>query len=370
MSAIQSRNGYMLRGRKAFFGYDWWWHSLLAENPDTGELEPFFIEYYLINPALSPEKPQFGQLPANQARRIRPSYAMIKAGKWGEGKSQVHQFFPTSQCQAAANRMDVCIGDNVASDSVLKGSVRLSSTDAADHPEYMSDAGTVSWDLRVSNKVAYSAGYGSSRLFRFLQIFRMFWHVGGLMTSYSGAIQYNGKTYRVHPETCAGYQDKNWGRDYTNPWIWLNCNRFRDSAGVLQKDAAFDVGGGSPVVLGIPVGKKILVAFRYQGTLYEYNFSKIFFQKQKWACRLDDQYVYWDVETENRTSVLEAHFKCPRETMLLVNYENPKGEKNHQSLWNGGYASGFLRLYLKRNGARVPVADLTGELGGCEYGEY
>jgi hypothetical protein len=76
------------------------------------------------------------------------------------------------------------------------------------------------------------------------------------------------------------------------------------------------------------------------------------------------------VETENRTSVLEAHFQCPRETMLLVNYENPKGEKNHQSLWNGGYASGFLRLYLKKNGTRVPVADLTGELGGCEYGEY
>ncbi len=46
------KNGYRLIRSSSKRGYDWWWHSFVAEKEDTGELHPFFIEYYVINPGL------------------------------------------------------------------------------------------------------------------------------------------------------------------------------------------------------------------------------------------------------------------------------------------------------------------------------
>ena len=74
-----SRNGYMLGGSLRDHGYDWWWHSLVGVRAGTGEKRPFFIEYYVINPALGGAKPVFGQLPENKAAGVKPAYAMLKA---------------------------------------------------------------------------------------------------------------------------------------------------------------------------------------------------------------------------------------------------------------------------------------------------
>ena len=56
----------MLKGPLAKKGYDWWWHSLTAYNKETGEAKPFFIEYFVCNPALAEEKPTLGQDPENK----------------------------------------------------------------------------------------------------------------------------------------------------------------------------------------------------------------------------------------------------------------------------------------------------------------
>jgi hypothetical protein len=36
---VDRRNGFMLGGRLARRGYDWWWHALRA----TERVQPFFI---------------------------------------------------------------------------------------------------------------------------------------------------------------------------------------------------------------------------------------------------------------------------------------------------------------------------------------
>jgi hypothetical protein len=52
-----TRDASMLRGPLARKGYDWWWHSLTAENAETGEKKPFYIEFFTCNPARAQEKP-------------------------------------------------------------------------------------------------------------------------------------------------------------------------------------------------------------------------------------------------------------------------------------------------------------------------
>ena len=53
-----NRDLYMLRGPLAKKGYDWWWHSLTAENAETGEEKPFYVEFFTCNPALAEDEPK------------------------------------------------------------------------------------------------------------------------------------------------------------------------------------------------------------------------------------------------------------------------------------------------------------------------
>lgn len=77
-----TRNAFMLHGPLAHHGYDWWWHNFTARDEETGEEKPFFIEFFVCNPALAEKKPVFGQLKENREAGKLPSYLMVKAGCW------------------------------------------------------------------------------------------------------------------------------------------------------------------------------------------------------------------------------------------------------------------------------------------------
>jgi hypothetical protein len=369
---MDNRNAYMLKGVLAKRGYDWWWHSLIGIDRETGERQPFFIEYFVVNPARGGKEPVFGQLPGNQEKGIRPSYAMLKAGTWKPGKAvQIHNFYGIDDFSAVSAPLRVRIGEHEATETHLKGHVRLTPEEVATHPEYMSEAGEMSWDLKAEKVLTYNVGFGASPLFRTLNAFQMFWHAQGMLTRYSGAIIFNGQTFDVTPETSAGYQDKNWGQDYTNLWIWLNCNNFTSrSSGKKLGLTSLDVGGAEPVMWSVALPRRLLVAFYHEGKLYEYNFSKVWTAPgQKANCTITEEKVTWDLEAWNSKSRIKINFVCPRSHMHLFNYENPDGQKRHRNLWNGGWAAGTVELYEKVNGTEKLVDIFDGEMGGCEYGE-
>jgi len=249
---MNPRNAYMLKGVLKNRGYDWWWHSLIGVSRNTGERQPFFIEYFVINPGLGEPEPVFGQLPENRAKGKKPSYAMLKAGTWGPGKAvQIHNYYPIRDFVVQDEPLKVSIGSYFVTETHLEGHVKLTPEEASAHPEYMSEAGEMSWDLEADKTLSYSVGFGASGLFRALNAFEMFWHAQGMLTRYEGTITFNGEIFDVTPETSAGYQDKNWGQDYTNLWIWLNCNNFTSRAtGKKLPLTSLDVGGAEPVVWG------------------------------------------------------------------------------------------------------------------------
>ena len=79
-----NRDLFMLEGHLGKEGYDWWWHNFTAYDHETKEERAFFIEYYVCNPKIGGEEPILGQLQENKDSNIKPSYALIKVGTWGE----------------------------------------------------------------------------------------------------------------------------------------------------------------------------------------------------------------------------------------------------------------------------------------------
>ena len=368
-----ARNQCMLTGPLATQGYDWWWHSFTAHHEETGEERAFFIEYFLCNPALAESQPILGQLPANKEAGRKPSYLMVKAGTWGEGKCQLHRFFSWEDVEVGWGAPFFVQADNCfACDTDLMGSVSVSAEDAAAHLEWMCDAGTMAWDLHLDKQIAFNVGYGASEPLRVANAFEMYWHAEGMKTQFSGVVVLNGQRYVVDPDTSYGYSDKNWGSNFTSPWVWLSsCNLVSNITGQRLENSAFDIGGGRPKVYFMPLQRKLLSLFVYEGREYEFNFSKLWTNcKTEFDCSETDDEIVWHVRQETVSAVMETDVRCPKADMIFANYESPDGEKRHQRLWNGGTGEGRIQLWEKTDAGLALVDDVRAKNIGCEYGEY
>ncbi len=366
------RDLYMLKGPLAKKGYDWWWHKFTAYNKKTGKPKGFFIEYYICNPARGKKQPVLGQQQNNKERGIFPSYAMIKVGCWGKNAKQIHNFYSIENFTNHTSKLNIEIGPCTLSETAIKGICRLSELDAQLHPEYMSNYGTMSWDLTVNKKIAYNVGYGASPLFRFLNAFEMFWHAEGMKTEYSGQITFDNEEYEVIPEKSYGYADKNWGSDFTSPWLWISsCNLKSFITGKQLKNSVLEIGGGNPKIYGLSLGKKLLGGLYYEGTSYDYNFSKFWTKSNMiFSFISQDEFNIWTVTAKNRYSRMEIILKCPKNEMIFIQYEAPNGKKRHNHLWNGGTGIGEIKLYHTTKEKQTLIDYIEFKNAGCEYGEY
>lgn len=376
-----SRNTCQLFGGQANLGYDWWWHSFTARDAETGEEKPFFFEFFLCNPELAAESPVFGQeadpsgLPgAIRPSGRRPSYLMVKAGTWGKDATQLHKFLPWGEIEVDFGcpfSVKAPVSDSPVfelDETHSRGRICISAEEAAAHPEWMCGSGDLEWDLQIEKVTAFNVGYGASRPMRWLQAFEMFWHAEGMKSRYSGTVRWNGRLYNVSPETSYGYADKNWGKGFTSPWVWLSSNNLTSEiSGRKLEDSVFDIGGGRPKVWFVALSRKLLSAFWYEGRGYEFNFSKFWTCcRTKFDCRETEDQIIWHVDQRTWRHRMVTDITCQKADMLLVNYESPDGCKRHNRLWNGGNGVGTVELYTDgRLVDRIHAANV-----GCEYGEY
>ena len=319
------------------------------------------------------ESPVLGQLPENRAAGKKPSYLMVKVGTWGEDACQLHRFFAWKDVSLhpdAPYRIEAA--DCLACETALKGSVDITAEDAAAHPEWMCDAGTMTWDLTIDKQIAFNVGYGASKPMRDAEAFAMYWHAEGMKSAYSGTLSFNGRQYTVTPERCYGYADKNWGRDFTTPWVWLSSNCLTSKkTGKQLSNSVFDIGGGRPKIYFVPLDRRLLGVFYYEGKEYDFNFSKLHLMvKTTFSFEEHDEEVVWHVRQENIHAAMETEVHCLKKDMLLINYEAPDGSRHHNRLWNGGNGWGTMKLYDREDGQLILTDEIEASHIGCEYGEY
>lgn len=359
-------------GRKE--GYDWWWHSFTAENKATGEQQPMYIEYFLCNPKFAKDEPVIvWNRPEDQKKGERPSYLMVNMGFWGKKKGQLHRFIAWKDVSIPANQpLNLKAFDCTCTEKHMAGSINVTEEDLKKHPEWMCDVGNVQWNIDIDKKIAFHVGYGASKLFRAINSFEMFWHAEGMKTKFNGTITLNGVEYVVKPDTCYGYSDKNWGGDFTSPWVWLSSNNLvSKKTGKKLENSVFEVGGGRPKIFFYALNRKLLGQFYYEGTDYEFNFSKFWTgSKTEFDCKETDTEILWHVKQSTRKAVMVTDIRCLKEDMLWINYEAPTGLKRHNRLWNGGNGTGTVKLYKKVGGKEELIDEVYAENIGCEYGEY
>ena len=298
---------------------------------------------------------------------------MVKAGCWGEDACQLHRFFSLKDVRIHRSApYEVEADDCFASETKLRGSIQITEEECAMHPEWMCDPGSFSWDLKVDKKITFNVGYGASKPFRDAEAFAMYWHAEGMKSAFEGSLVFNGKKYLVQPEKSFGCAHKNWGRDFTSPWVWLssNCLKSRIS-GKMLTNSVFDIGGGRPKLYFLPLDRRLLGVFYYEGAEYDFNFSHAWLNvKTRFSFSEQENRVLWHVRQENLHALMDVRVACKKKDMLLIQYEAPDGSKKHNRLWNGGNGIGLIRLYDKVGRELKLVDEIEATHIGCEYGEY
>lgn len=366
------RNSYMLCGSLARKGYVRWWHSFVGIQPDTGESRTFFVEYFVINPALGGEQPILGQHPYYKKRGMKPSYVMIKAGTfpdaYGNAGKQLHVYYPISSLRVAQHPLHMEIEDCLFSENRICGSVDVTEEEAG-HRSLMTDAGTMEWDLEVHKAIACHTGMIANRLFTALNALESFWHGEGIRTFFRGTVSLDGVVYEVTPENCYGYADKHWGRSFNRPWLQLaSCNLISERTGKELRHSALAVDGCCPKILCFPLRRKLMLQLTYTGEDFEYNFARLgSFSRCKWKVKTTNKRFLWRIMAQNKTSVIKISGSCTREQMLSLDYEAPDGSKSNTPLWAGGVGIGRIELYRRVPGGRQWIDTLSFGNGLWEY---
>lgn len=366
------RNADMLRASCARKGYMRWWHSFVGVQPDTGEKRTFFVEYFIINPALGQEQPILGQHPYYKKRGMKPSYVMVKVGAFpdthGNAGKQLHTFYPITSLRVAEHPLHVEIEECMFSENRITGYVDVTEAQAA-HRSFMTDAGCMEWDLEIHKAIACHTGAIANRFFTAMNALESFWHGEGIRSFFRGTVALDGVTYEVAPETCYGYADKHWGKGYNNPWLQLaSCNLVSERTGKELRHSALAIDGSCPKFLWFSLRRKLMIQLTYTGEDYEYSFAKPgSFSRCKWKVKETNKRFIWHIMAQNKTSIIKISGSCTKEQMMPLDYEAPDGTKTKTPLLAGGTGIGTIEIYRRIPGGRQLIDTLTMSNALWEY---
>lgn len=347
-------------------GFQIWRHTFAGQNKVTGEMRSFFIELCLINPQLNPKSVVLGMSHQKDKknRDMRPSYVLVKAGCFGKGAKQMHQFYPGDKLSVSRKRLEISVQDQLLTDTELRGSVSMSYSQAV-APELMSDGGFMKWNLQmqklIGTKISRRATKGPDKN-------RMYWQVPGCKTQYAGAVLFDGEEYTVFPHKSFGYTDVIWGKDFVNPWVMLNGSSLVSQiTGKRLSQSCFDVGG----FFGKEKNKRLAAIFHHEGNEYQFNASgRTHKDNVKFDFTENGGICHWTITAQNSKALVDIEVFCKTEEMILMNYENPNGEKNFKRLLAGASGYGEIRLYKKIQKSLEIIEQARIENAGCMYGKY
>ncbi|MBQ6781282.1 MAG: hypothetical protein IJP62_08620 [Treponema sp.] len=369
---------YLLRGKLRHNGYERWHYSFVGVNNQTGEERLFFIELYVVNPAVSPKEAVIAQKSklsmsnndlqytlagtdsANSAAQevlVQPSYVLIKAGVFGDHGKQFNRFLPSSQLQWNKSEAEFRIGECVFADDHLSGFVRVTPRDLHDYPEFLCNAGAMDWKLHFEKSIASAPLYKKKG---------SVWIPSGAKTLYGGVVHIDGAEYTVVPRKSSGYLDRQWGNVLKSPNFHISSSNLTSIiSGRALPDSCFTISG--------EYEKELKLFVCLEGEVLEFKSSTFDKMVEVHDCSemppdADGEKLHWTVSIHKKKQVVDIDIFCKTSEMFVREYEAPEGNRRVLKVLGGGTGFGEIRIYKKMRKdlellEHAHVADAL-----CEYG--
>ncbi|MBO4446721.1 MAG: hypothetical protein J5764_01190 [Bacteroidales bacterium] len=273
--------------------YRRWWYSFTGYCEEDGLEGNFFVEFFLCNPALGGEKAILAQRPDMRKRKALPSYLMVKAGIWNRPGVQLNKFFAWKHFGLSPDSpFGIYAGNCFLSDDATRGVINITQEESEHHPEWMCGYGEFCWSLVMTGN------------------------------KFKGDVLWNGKCYKVSPDTCNGWSCTDDGASLHGSGI-----QFIDNPGFQ-----LSVTNAGAHIKGLP-GKAL--HFRANDPLCRIS-----------ASRNDNKYnSEWRFEFRKlRFLKVTAEFRCKKQRILSLSYEAPDLPSTKVLFKTGCRAKGIVRL--------------------------
>lgn len=373
-------NRYQLSGSQKKSGLNVWRFVFNGTEKVTGQERKFFIELSMLNPGLCTDEAVLGfkarvNISAEDLQNVLagsvsaqsiqsesyvvPSYVAVRAGALGSDAKQVCAYSAAKDVSVSSKSFSIQ-GDKFSFDGEkLSGRIDYSPDDIQEHPEYLCDSGSVSWELRYEIRCDFEKGYSGKNCC---------WAPTGARTVFTGNFTIDGKVYEVAPKKSAGYIDRFFGKNVVFPWIHLSSNILTSIiSGKTLTDSTFAVQGAFENQVSAVVdfeGKSIAFdagkAKISDGSIW--NFSEM-------PENNGEENLHWSVSLNNKSYVVDIDIFCPASQMYVKSVEIPEGNRNVLKMLCGGTGTGEIRLYRRfgKNLELIEHAKIASAL--CEYGQ-
>lgn len=383
LNKVSRSRRYKLTGSLRKNGFDRWRISTSAISSVTGEECTFFFEFYIVNPALSPDKVLLGfksrlpktdldlqyALAGTESEKsilaeefVQPSFIMVKAGKLSTHGKQLNAYFPCASIVSGTPEYIVKTGTDEENTCYIKsnatvGSISVSGAELLEHPEILGDSGSIVWNLHFSVEDSFCPDYRSKQTK---------WACLGARTSISGVIVMDGEQFNVSKDRSYGYFDKNWGKCFTNPFLHLSSsNLVSNISGQKLLNSCFAIQGeynNRLCILTSIEGKKLdfhAGSHKKYSTIYECT------QMPEDG---DGIKLHWSVSMNNRKYVIDVDIVCKAEQMFVRDYETPEGNRKVLKLIGGGSGTGEIKIYRRVKKDLELLEDVHVGNCLCEFG--
>lgn len=339
-------------------GIDIWRYCFAGAEVATGAERRFFIEFEMLNPFYSPDEKKLGYKArvkiseedlqnvlagTDSAKNLQsevyvtPSYCVVRAGILDVEPKQLCEYFATKEVVFHSNGFNIDAGNCHFSSEKLSGNLDCSFSDINEHPEYMCDAGSVSWELRYDFKKEYIKGYLQKP---------DGWFFSKNNCVFAGTVKFDGKEYSVNPKKCGGYIDRFWGTSWPEPFFHISSSNLTSMiSGRLLFGSHFAIQGA--------YDDRVSLLFQLEDKIYSFcaDESKRSYQAI-WECsRMPEdengERLHWSVSISNKKIVVDVDIFCAASQLSVHSLELPEGNRKVLKVIESGMGTGEIRIYRK-----------------------
>ncbi|MCR4580853.1 MAG: hypothetical protein K5681_10965 [Treponema sp.] len=375
-------------GKRRKFGINYWRFFFYGINSISGSEQMFFIELEMLNPWLNPSEPylsyksrvsitaedlQYALAGTQSAHNLEteelklPSYCAIRVGKIGGRAKQICSYFSVREMNFHSKPFEIQIGNKFFSENRISGFLNLSKEEVAEHPEYLCDSGSVTWELNYEIDNEYKEGYKSPE---------MRWFPFGLKTVFTGKLNFDGVDYIVDPRKCCGYIERFWGKTMPEPWFHITAeNLTSEITGKTLFNSSFAIKGSFNEKVSF-LGKFEDVEIIFAADSRQKSYSAV------WDCiqmpeaeDIDENLLHWSVSLHNKIWVIDIDVYCKIRELFNRSIELPDNSRRIMNLLEGGTGTGEVKLY-KRVGSTLEqiehanLVKVVCEFGHIEQGQF
>ncbi|WDI38677.1 hypothetical protein PVA47_06950 [Entomospira culicis] len=259
-----TRNRSQLHGKISVQGVEIWRHFFWATSLESGLLEPFLLEFLLLNPDHKERKQQ----PYFHAKGS--SFAMVRVVRLLDG-SHPATFVSMQEVELSNHILSLRFGRNVCLEDASTGQIVTLDKDIGVRFG-LASAGSASWELQIEKSQSYGYGFIASRWITAYRLVGMSWHVGGLKATFDGRLFMDEDEFKVHASTSYGYQDKIWGGYIGQEWAKLYGGALYDAdSGQEAKSDCLTIFRHQQILLGKVDGHTYRFIYVHEGVLYDFS---------------------------------------------------------------------------------------------------